>query len=82
MRMHMCVCVHMYICMYVIKFLNTVSWTMDMCSFTCHETVNRNRLEVSAVQALHLMYQTQEEQIISDNLRAEVLTHVIPCSFV
>jgi len=67
--------------MYVIKFLNTVSWTTDTCSFNCHETVNGNYLEVSAVQALHLMYQTQDEQIISDNLKPEVLTHVTPCSF-
>jgi hypothetical protein len=50
----------------VFKFFNTVSWTMDKCSFTCHETVNGNCLEVSVVQALHLMYQTQDKQIISD----------------
>jgi hypothetical protein len=58
--------------MYVFKFLNTVSWTMDMCSFTCHETVNGNCLDVTAVQAIHLMYQTQDKKIISDYPRPEV----------
>jgi len=62
MYMRACTCV----CVCVFKFFNKVSWTMDMCSFTCHETVNGNCLEMSAVQALHLMYQKQDEQIISD----------------
>ena len=73
-HMHMCVCVcvcaHawvcMCVCMHVFKFLNAVRWTVEMCSFTCHVRVNGNCLEVSAVQALHLMHQTQDEQISSD----------------
>jgi hypothetical protein len=65
-RVRVCACACVCVCVCKIKFLNTVSWTMDMCSFTCYETVNGNCLEVSAVQALHWMYQTQDEQIILD----------------